>query len=225
VDRKVFWQKHYRCGLCGADFRSLRVFDHAIRVKQRDLFLRTTYEFPDPQHYAVIACPYCYYSAYDKDFEALPDKLNSQQVFQLQQALKKGKDTFHLNLSKERALQEVIDLYSLAVLTYLIAEDSYKMAQLYMKLGWFYLDDQNRENAAIAFSKSYQQFFETYERGRIPGEADGILFCLASIQILLNNVSEGFRWLERLNQEYKNSNSPYLTAGKALWASFREKKT
>lgn len=120
------------------------IFDHAIRVKQRDLFLHATYEFPNPQHYAIIACPDCYYSAYDKDFEALPDKLNSQQIFQLQQALKKGKDTFHLNLSKERALQEVIDLYNLAVLTHLIAEDSYKMAQLYMKLGWFYLDDQNR---------------------------------------------------------------------------------
>ena len=225
MEKKVYWQKQYRCGLCGSDFRALRIFDQAIRLKQRDLFLRATYDYPDPQYYAIIVCPHCYYSAFDKDFESVPNKLDSQQTFQLQQALKKAKESISLNLTEERALKEIIDLYSLAVVTYLIAEEPYKMAQLYMKLGWFYLDDHNREKAAIAFSKSYRHFLETYERGRISGEADGILFCLASIQIILNNVSEGFRWLERLTQDYKNTNSPYLAAGKALWEEFRGKKT
>ncbi len=225
MEKKVFWQKQYRCGLCGAEFRALRIFDKAIRLKQRDLFLRAIYDYPDPQHYAIIVCPECFYSAFDKDYAAMPEKLNAQRTFQLQNALKKAKESLHLSLAEDRTLKEVIDIYSLAVVTYRIAEEPFKMAQLYLKLGWFYLEDNNRDKAAIALSKSYGYFLETYERGRVSEEADGILFCLASIQIFLKNVSEGFRWLERLTQDYKNTNSPYLTAGKALWEDFRGKKT
>lgn len=222
--KKVFWQKNFHCGICGENFRTIRIFDNAIRLKNRDLFLRTAYEFPNPQYFSLIVCPKCYFTSYEKDYESLPASLVGDQLFQLQQALKKGRETITLNLGEDRELKDAIDIYSLGIITYMTVHDVYKLAQLYLKLGWLYLDDNNREKAAIALSKAQVYFLETYEYANIPGEADGILFFIASIQLLLNNTSEGFRWLERLIKEFRNSNSPYLVAGKALWEEYRGKK-
>jgi uncharacterized protein (DUF2225 family) len=224
MEKKVFWHKTYHCGLCGTKFSALKIFDQAVRLKSRDIYLRPVYEYPNPQYFALIVCPECYYTAFDKDFGTLPETLSIDTMNQLKLALKKGRETMELSLGETRNIKEVIDIYSLGILTYMTIRDTYKIAQLYLKLGWFYLEEANREKAAIALSKAASYFLEAYQYGNNMAEADGILFFLASIQLMLNNAMEGFRWLEKLIKEYKGTGSPYYIAAKALWEESRKKK-
>src|SRR6056297_1210873 len=219
--KKKFWYKKMTCPLCETEFEAVRVFSNAISVEKRDLFLRPTYKDVNPDWYALITCPECLFTAYESDFNHVLDTMPYDGLDILSKSLSRAKHNLTVNLEEERTPEEVHNLEILGLLTYLQADMPFKTAQLFLKMGWYYMDINDLENAAISYSKALKQFERAYAEDKKGQHSDGIMFYLSSLNIQLNQMKEGFKWLERLLKEYRGSNSHYIKAAQELWEEVR----
>ncbi|HPE69832.1 MAG TPA: DUF2225 domain-containing protein [Thermotogota bacterium] len=216
-----FWRKQITCPHCEASFETVKLFSNAVHLEERDIFFRPTYRPPNPLFFYLTTCPKCYYTALEKDFLELFLILESESQKQLSQVLLKAVQTFQVNLDENRTIDDAILQHSLAVLTYSVKGDAFQQAQLYLKMGWFYIEKERLEDVKIAYSKAIKLFGQAFLKQRSPAEADGVLFFLGALHIFLNQKKEGFKWLEKLIQERRGSNSPYYVAAKKLWEEVR----
>jgi len=219
--KKKFWYKKMTCPLCETEFEAVRVFSNAISFEKRDIFLRPTYKDVNPDWYALVTCPECYFTAYESDFEKVLDKMAYDNLEILRKSLVRAKNNLNINLEQERNLEDVHSIQILGMLTYLQADMPFKTAQLFLRMGWYYIDKKDLENAAISFSKSLKQFERAYAEDKKGQHTDGIMFYMSSLNIQLNQIKEGFKWLERLMKEYRGTNSHYLKAAQELWEEVR----
>ena len=60
--------RSYTCPVCDKPFKSLAVKANRARVVSHDLDLRPKYEPVDALKYIVISCPFCGYSARERNF-------------------------------------------------------------------------------------------------------------------------------------------------------------
>lgn len=224
TNKSPFWQKKFKCSMCGSEFNAMRVFSNVTVVKDRDLFMRAKYQGIDPNFYYLVSCPDCYFTSFESDFESIGSKIDSENLAMFRKALKNANKILTLNLGEERNLNDAIDSHSLAALTYFFYKDAFKIAQIFLKMGWFYLDKGLTDKAAIAYSKALRNFEYAYENYEKDIPQDAIMFFIASINIQLNHFSDGFRWLERIVAKYRNSNSYYYQAARKLWEEFRKSK-
>lgn len=219
--KKKFWYKKMKCSLCEAEFESVRVFSNAISLTKRDIFLRPTYQDVNPDWFSLITCPECYFTAYESDFDKILNNMSYDKLEVLRKSLLRAKQNFHVNSEPDRTLEDAHHIEILGLLTYLQADLPFKTAQLFLKMGWYYVDKNDLENAAISYSKSLKQFERAYSEDKKGQYSDGIMFYMSTLNIQLNQVKEGFKWLERLLKEYRGSNSHYVKAAKELWEEVR----
>lgn len=219
--KKVFWYKSFTCPLCGEEFESVRIFSNAISIKERNMYLRPTYRGVNPDWYSLVTCPSCYFSAFESDFETILDKMKFESLENLRKTLGRARQNLSPELGEDRTLEDAHVLDILGLLTYMNAESSYKMAQILLKMGWYYLDKEDMENAAITYSKALRRFEKSFEEDKKGEHSDGIMFYIASLNIQLNHIKDGFKWLEKLLRDYRGSNSHYIKAGQKLWEDIR----
>ncbi len=219
--KKKFWYKKMTCPLCEAEFEALRVFSNAISVDKRDIFLRPTYKDVNPEWYALITCPDCYFTAYESDFDKILDKIPYDRLEILRKSLLRAKNNLSINLEEDRTQEDTHNIQILGLLTYIQADLPFKTAQLFLKMGWYYMDKKDLENAAVSYSKSLKQFERAYAEDKKGEHSDGIMFYMSSLNIQLNQIKEGFKWLEKLMKEYRGSNSHYIKAAQELWEEVR----
>lgn len=221
--KKVFWRKAFDCPLCEQSFEAVRVFSNAIAVKSRDYYLKTIYEGANPNFYNILVCPFCFYAAYESDFENLLGKMDYDDVSLLKNALVKAKLELDIELNEERELTDAINIHTLAAITYTCSHDYYKLAQIYLKMSWFYEDKNEREKSQIAGAKALELFQQAFEKTQNKIELDATLFFIGSLHIKFRHYREGGKWLERLIKQYRGQNSPYLNPAKQLWEEMRSK--
>jgi uncharacterized protein (DUF2225 family) len=219
--KKKFWYKKMTCPLCESEFESVRVFSNAISVKKRDIFLRPTYQDVDPDRYSLVTCPECYFTAFESDFDKILDTMPFVRLDMLRNSLARAKQNLTLNLGEDRTIEDSHNIQILGILTYIQADMPFKTAQLFLKMGWYYMDKNDLENAAISYSKALKQFERAYAEDKKGEHSDGIMFYMSSLNIQLNQFKEGFKWLERLIKEYRGSNSHYIKAAQELWEEVR----
>jgi len=221
-EKKPFWQKKCKCSMCNYEFNAIKIFSNVTVVKDRDVFMRASYQGVDPNFYYLVTCPNCYFTSFESDFESLGKKMNTEDRKDFNKALKNAKKILNLNLGEERNMDDAIDYHSLAALTYFFYKDSFKIAQIFLKMGWFYLDKGDKMKAAIAYSKSLRNFEDAFENSREGIPQDAVMFFMASLNIQLNHFKDGFIWLERIVSKYRNSGSYYYQAARKLWDEFRK---
>ncbi len=222
--KKTFWYKEFNCPVCEQEFEAVRVFSNAVSIDKRDLYLRPTYKGVDPDKFYLITCPYCYYTAFESDFDNLPGNLSLDKLNSLKKSLERAMKSLNPELGEERTARDAHEINVLGVLTYVHADIPYKLAQIFLRMSWFYIDQGDKENAAISMSKALKQFQRAFEDDKKGLHTDGIIFFLAALNIQLNHIKEGFRWLEKLLKEYRGTGSHYEKAGKTLWEEVRESK-
>jgi uncharacterized protein (DUF2225 family) len=219
--KKVFWYKAFTCPLCGEEFEAVRVFSNAISIKERDTYLRPTYNGVNPDWYNLVTCPGCYFSAFENDFESILDKMDFDNLEKLRTALAKAKVNLSPELGEDRNVEDAHSIDILGLLTYMQADIAFKMAQILLKMGWYYLDRKDMENAAISYSKALRQFERSFGEDKKGEHSDAIMFYIASLNIQLNHTRDGFKWLEKLVRDYRGTNSHFIKAGQKLWEDIR----
>ncbi len=70
-EKKYVYIKKINCTNCEKQFNDIRVMNSKLRRKEPDQDLRPRFQFIDSLKYGVTACPYCGYTASDKNFEHL----------------------------------------------------------------------------------------------------------------------------------------------------------
>lgn len=219
--KKVFWYKDFTCPLCGEEFESVRIFSNAISIKERNTYLRPTYKGVNPDWYYLVTCSSCFFSAFENDFEGIIDRMSFENLEHLRKTLGRAKKNLFPEFGDNRTVEDAHIFDILGLLTYMQAGPSFKTAQILLKMGWYYLDRGDMENAAITYSKALRQFEKSFEEDKKGEHSDGIMFYIASLNIQLNHVKDGFKWLEKLLRDYRGSNSHYTKAGQKLWEDIR----
>ncbi|HOO32449.1 MAG TPA: DUF2225 domain-containing protein [Thermotogota bacterium] len=219
--KKVFWYKSFTCPLCGEEFETVRVFSSAIAIKERDVFLRPTYRGVNPDWYNLVTCPSCYFSAFENDFETILARMNFKALEDLRRSLERARKNLSPELGEDRNAEDAHIIDVLGLLTYMKVDMAFKMAQILLKMGWYYLDKKDMENAAITYSKALKQFERSFGEDKKGQHSDAIMFYIASLNIQLNHTREGFKWLEKLVRDYRGTNSHFIKAGQKLWEDIR----
>ena len=203
---KEFWSKRIKCPLCTTEFKHVSIFSDAVRIESRETDLKPNFSGVNPLFYSLITCSNCYYTAFEDDFDKLLLNLNPDKILKLKRILTIAKKRFRINLSENRDIDDAIKIHSLAIITYTIADMKNKLAEIYLRLAWFYRDKGNKENELIALSKALISLEEVYEKGNQKNE-DRVIYLIGELYLRLGKVDKARSWFSKLieNKSFKNS--------------------
>ena len=203
---KEFWSKRIKCPLCATEFKHVSIFSDAVRIESRETDLKPNFSGVNPLFYSLITCSNCYYTAFEDDFDKLLLNLNPDKILKLKRILTIAKKRFKINLSENRDIDDAIKIHSLAIITYTIADMKNKLAEIYLRLAWFYRDKGNKENELIALSKALISLEEVYEKGNQKNE-DRVIYLIGELYLRLGKVDKARSWFSKLieNKSFKNS--------------------
>ncbi|MCD6442472.1 MAG: DUF2225 domain-containing protein [Thermotogae bacterium] len=206
---REFWKKQFECPMCGTNFDSIKVFSEAVRVASRDTDLKPNYEGVNPLFFSLIVCPNCYYTAFERDFQELPKRLDPEKLVKLKKVLKVAKEKYNIDLSENRTLDDVIKIYSLAIVVYTLAGDDLKLSELYLRLSWFFREKKDEDREFVAVARTIKHLEHAYENVKNIKDEDRIIYLLGELNLKLGRREDARRWFSKLIEDKKYSDSSY----------------
>jgi len=158
----VLYFAEKECAICDQKFEVARVRSRLALVKQ-DTDFCAYYRDINPYYYTVWACPHCGYAARDTDFSEVTDTVKTKiNAFLAEREVK-------VNLCGIRTREQAIVAYKLAIFYMeLIGEKASKRAELYLRLGWLYREDQQEDEEKKVLAKACEWFEQALARERMP---------------------------------------------------------
>ena len=206
---KEYWKKQFECPLCETRFDSIKIFSDAVKVKSRDTDLKPNYDGVNPLFFSLVVCPKCYYTAFEQDFQEIPKRMEPEKLVKLKKVLKIAKEKYEMDLSENRTLDDAIKMYSLAVVVYTLAGDELKLAELYLRLSWFFREKGDEDREFIAIARTIKHLEHVYEKVKNLKDEDRIIYLLGELNLKLGRKEDARRWFSRLIEDKKYSASSY----------------
>jgi hypothetical protein len=190
------YPKTYECPVCHREFISFNVKRSKLRVKSRDLDLRTRYHQFDPTPYDVNMCTFCGYSALTTYFDQITDR---------QAALVKEKITanytlreYHFPLSAEQALERFKMAYLCAAI---IEAKASVRALLCLKIAWLQRDISDKPGEMQYLRNALTGFKDAYAGETFPisgMDQQTAQYTIAELLRRVGEFNEAMRWVSNL---------------------------
>ena len=216
-----FWEKDFTCPFCGRSFSQVRVFSSAIVVERRDEDLKPYFKGVNSLLFQTVTCPGCYFTAFEKDFEAM--EVPEEKRKDVQRVLDNARKEFgELNLSENRSVEDGIKLLSITAAIYTVLGKRMGAARAYLILAWLFREVGKKKEELTALARALKCFEDHYRNDIVSDEEEPmILFYLGEINRRLGNRNEAVKWFSTLVNKYKGSPSPYVKAAKENWQLVR----
>ncbi len=212
------FDRAYHCEVCGENFDSKQVRTSAIRTKSRMKDFHATFHGENPTYYGVICCPSCGYAQFESDFKK---KVTDTDRDKIQLVISTNWKT--QDFTKERSVEDAIRVHTIAIASYKLKNaPASTMAKLYLRLAWFY-----RENELFADSKKYMRlaldaFIDSYENEKLDemsGKELETIYLIGELNRQLGNFSEAVRWFDQtVRHEFAYKNRLIVTYAREQWA-------
>lgn len=204
---REFWTKRVKCPLCSTEFEQVKVFNEVIRIETYDTDLKPKFVGINPLFYSLVTCNNCFYTAFEDDFDSIVSQIKPDQLTKLKKVLSIAKKRLNIDLSENRSIDDAIKIHSLAILTYTIADFKNKLAEIYLRLAWFYRDKGEREKEAVALTKALINLEEVFEKGKEITAEDRINYLIGEIYLRLGKFDKARYWFSKLlgNRSFQNS--------------------
>ncbi|HEY3081956.1 MAG TPA: DUF2225 domain-containing protein [Chloroflexota bacterium] len=199
---EAFWKKSYKCPLCDFPFPMLQVRDQFVEIASRDSDLYERHRGINVLHYAVVACPHCYFAAMPDDF----GRVFANEREAIERALAPIRTRIgHLDFSDRefRTAQHAQASFELAIVCYSHRRNSYrKVAGFYHRLAWLARaagqEEVERRHLAVA-RDGYVSALERREADD-PRIELTVTYLIADLSRRVGDTAEAGKWVGQVLQ-------------------------
>lgn len=221
MDSKVFWQKGFVCPICSKKFNVYRVRQGSYETEKRDADFCIWYKGINPELYSIVVCPSCNYSTVPADFNIIDRRTANK----LRQNFKPG--TGNNEFSEMMNFNLAIKAHLLAIETYkLLPDTEAKIAGLYLKIGWFYRQQNKMEDELKYLALSMESYRKAYETARkFPEKLGdiGVAYLMGELNRRLGNNRDAVRWFNIAISNKKIKTRPDIEKlAREQWQATRE---
>lgn len=172
-EEDMVFDKSFTCPLCDKEFKAKMVRAGKVRTLEPDSDLRPRHENIDTLKYDIIACPYCGYAGYGKNFMYLT---SSQR--------KAIKDNICSNFKPKKAenplsyytYDEALERYKLALVNAIVKHGkASEKAYICLKTGWLFRGMQEALSADDPDYTSKKREYEQTENQFLHNAYDGLI--------------------------------------------------
>ncbi len=212
------YEKSVTCLYCRKNFKTKKLRKSKIRTHSRDTDFCTYYTGDNPLFYDVNVCPNCGF-AFTESFSNIPD-------------LRKGDIENHYlkkivvpQLCGPRKIEDAIRSYKLALLcAIMLREKTFILANLCMRLAWFYRYMDNGDEERRFLSHALQQYEDLYQNERldhIPMEEEKLVYLIGELNGRLGQYEKTRRWFSYIFTS-RDLEPKWKTLARDRWLEYRQ---
>lgn len=190
------FDREIQCPVCEYKYKSKQVKRSAISVKNRDEDYCAHYRGDNPMFYNIFVCPSCGFSSFKSEFELINDR-HRERVMQKITCNWNNRD-----FTGVRTLDEAIETYKLALLSYMAMDHSKNiLGKVCLRIAWLYRYKEDLDNE-MAYIKHAADFFQhVYENEDLEVDKENellTLFLLGELNRRLKKYQDSIFWFDKL---------------------------
>lgn len=186
------------CPLCTTEFEHFAVRKSALRIQKRDSDFHTWTEGPNPDHYAIVVCPNCWYAAFAADFDELRTRQQQQQLASLPNLRKEMETRYQGDeFSRPRSPATAQLSLTLAVHWYRLRHASAnRLAEIWLRLAWLERELGQEERERSLLEKARDLLAEAYKQSDLddPAAVVRIAYLVFDLSIRLDDLETAYTW-------------------------------
>lgn len=188
------FDREVTCPVCKHVFTSKRVKTSAVKTVKRDSDFHSYYGGENPNNYAVFVCDHCGYSAFEKDFEELPDKSRALILDKITRNWKSR------SFDDIRTPEEALETYKLALLCYsIIGASALILGKITMRIAFLYREmGDPKEKDFIRFTiNNYTKAFTQESSFSDIEEELMVIYLIGEFHRQLGEANEAVQWFTK----------------------------
>jgi len=194
---KTFYTKKFTCPLCKTRFEHFAVRKSALQIEKRDSDFHTWTKGPNPDHYAVVVCPNCWYAAFTADFDELRtwQKARFASLPNLRKEM--GTQYRHSDFTQPRTLTMAQLSLTLALRWYRLRQaPANRLAEAWLRLAWLEREAGREEQERVYLKRARDLLVEAYEHTDLAdsGTAIRIAYLVFDLSIRLDDLETASTW-------------------------------
>ncbi|MCL5290838.1 MAG: DUF2225 domain-containing protein [Bacillota bacterium] len=221
VNEEMIFYAKVNCPNCGKEFLHPEVKTKYISIEKQDSDFCSYYSSINPLFYDVLICKHCGYGFTKETNVPLsePEKAAINTILS-------GWHTEGAQYTGLRSLEQAVKAYNLAILCQELrnAKDSVK-GSLYLRLGWLYRYQGQKENEAKSLQRALEFLKRAYERestSEVKKELR-MMYLLGDLSYRNGNLKEALQWFQAVTQHPQVDRYPvFARMSRARWQDIRE---
>lgn len=212
------YDKKIECPVCNNPFTSKRIRTSQVKVQKIHPDFYTEYKGENPNYYAIFVCPQCGYSAFEKEYTGISEKVKKT----IREKVTVSWRT--RDFGQMRSHSQAIETYKLALVCYTLTGGSNStIAKIAMRLLWLYREIEDLENEERYRTLALKYFTKSYEEDRFDetnkDELLQIMFMAGELSRQSNLYSDAIKWFSMLLKDPDIKKARHLELrAKDLWA-------
>ncbi len=218
----IFYQKKINCKYCGNNFLTYRVRTTRVKYVSIDSDFCPHYDEVNPLFYDVNVCPHCGLSFTDNFLFKKDPKKHNELIASYINQLENVRD-----ICQVRTMDDALYAYKLAIVVAgILDESSLIVANLGLRIAWFYryLQDEKNENKFLEkVLNIYLKLYQYEDLETLNMDKYKLIYLIGELHGRLGDYHETAKWFSLIIEEQK-AQPKIRKLAKERWYEYRQIK-